>query len=397
MSHEPSSRAVTNPSEGVDVDAAALLDRLLEQARPSLVATLGFADLLRDPGLDGRGRDALLDRLGAAGRRIVRMCDTVAELRRITASATPPHADRQCDLLSVLERLLGERRACISAAGLRVSVRSEAAVPSAFVVDADRVRLAIAAVLEDAMASLTGGSLDLRIGFDPPAPEAAGDGRLRIEIVAGGAEPAADPVPAEAGIAADDPGTANGLGIMIARVALGRIGGEVTGRRTERPGLRIRLLVPASPASDDRLRIDQGMPPESGTARDPAAGSPLEGLQVLVAEGQPEPRWLLRAVLERSGAQVEEAADGPGLLEAITRGPVGVLLFSADLPGCDPRDLIGGLRHQGLGCPVIVMAAADPGAVGDAWLPTPVDPAAMLQACARWRGRRHESPPGSRD
>ncbi len=424
VSHEHSSRSrgISPEHGGVDsaTAAAVVLERLLEQLRPSMVATLGFADLLRDPGLSPGGRDALLDRLGAAGRRVVRMLDTVTELHRITGASAPPTAGH-CDLLSVLEDLLVERRQCIRGGGLDIAVRSEAAVPAGFVIDADRLRLAIAALLEDALAAVTGGRLELRIGFDPDVdlradvdiraagtdradeglptdgPRTTDEGWLRIDFVASGGDAAAESEPAESEIAAEEPPHAPGLGVVTARAALDRIGGQVTCRRTGRPGLRIGLRVPASAAGSERLRIDQGMPPERGTSRDPAAGTPLDGVPVVVAEGQPEPRWLLRAVLERSGAAVEEAADGPGLLEAISRGPVGVLLLSLELPGCEPRDLIGGLRHQGLGCPVIVMAAADPGELGDAWLPTPVDPAAVLEACVRWRGRRHESPPGSRD
>lgn len=399
---------------GDDAGLAGILDGLLHQLRPSLLTTLGFAELLRDPGLDAAGRSALLERLTAAGRRSGRMLEMVSELRRLTASG-PRDADDRLDLLEELDRLLGARRECIEAPGLEVIVRSEAAVPAAFAVDAARMRLAVAAALDEAVAAITDGRLELLVGFDGPDPAtgAIDPGRaaapvtdgprpvlgwLRIQIIASGG---ASSLPAMAAATAIPPATVADTGGLAARVALAAIrpiGGRLDLSRTGRPGLQVRLEVPAT-ALGDRLVLEQGMPAPRPAAGDPASGTPLRRLRVIVAEGQPEPRWLLRAVLERAGAVVEEVADGAGLLEALARDPGGLLLLNLHLPGCDPREVVRGLRGQGVAAPVIAMSPsepAEPEGLADAWLPTPVDPASLVETCARWRGRRHESPPGSR-
>ena len=400
------SRTVTIP------DSCEILSGLLQHLRPSLVTTLGFADLLRDPGLDDAGRQALLDRLTTAGRRAGRMLEMVAELRRLTDSE-PPGRDERLELLADLDRLLLERRGCIEARELEVGIRSHASMPIVFAVEAARVRLAIAAGLDDAVAAVADGRLEIRLGFvaaDSVTPAASDGlsregrlddaaelrGRLWIEFLASG-RTSSDPVAAtETTWPVAETPDASGLGIRVARAAIEAIGGCLRVARSERHGCRIRLDVPASPLGD-RLVIEQGMPASRPVAGGPAVGTPLRGLRVIVAEGQPEPRWLLRAVLERSGAVVEEVVDGPGLLETLARDAKGVLLLSLELPGCDPRQLILGLRREGMRLPVITMATADPGRLGDAWLATPVDPASLVEACALWRGRRHGSPPGAID
>ncbi len=400
---------------GDDAGLAGILDGLLHQLRPSLVSTLGFAELLRDPGLDAAGRRALLERLTAAGRRGGRMLEMVAELRRLTASG-PRDAEDRMDLLAEIDRLLHARRECIEVPGLEVIVRSEAAVPAAFAVDAARMRLAVAAALDEAVAAITDGRLELLVGFDGPDPATGAidpggaatpvtdgprpvHGWLRILITASGG---GSPRPAMAAATGIPPATVaedtGGLAARVALAAIRPIGGRLDLGRTGRPGLQVRLEVPAT-ALGDRLVLEQGMPAPRPAAGDPASGTPLRRLRVIVAEGQPEPRWLLRAVLERAGAVVEEVADGAGLLEALARDPEGVLLLNLELPGCDPREVVRGLREQGVAAPVIAMSPsepAEPAGLADAWLPTPVDPASLVETCARWRGRRHESPPGSR-
>ena len=84
---------------------------------------------------------------------------------------------------------------------------------------------------------------------------------------------------------------------------------------------------------------------------------------LLVVEDDWELRELLARLLRDAGYLVDSAPDGQaGLHQALTRR-YDALVIDRGLPGIDGLDLIGRLRRQGLGSPVLVLTAY--GAVAD--------------------------------
>lgn len=112
------------------------------------------------------------------------------------------------------------------------------------------------------------------------------------------------------------------------------------------------------------------MGPEEGTGARTWQSSAGEGLtrrevpRVLVAEDQPEMRALLRRALQRRGYEVVDAADGPGLIDAIVRGLLAartqvpdLIVTDVRMPGFSGLEVLARLRREGWSTPVILITA----------------------------------------
>ncbi len=86
--------------------------------------------------------------------------------------------------------------------------------------------------------------------------------------------------------------------------------------------------------------------------------------RVLLAEDQPEMRALLRRALQRRGYEVVDAADGPGLIDAIVRGLLApetqvpdLIVTDVRMPGFSGLEVLARLRREGWSTPVILITA----------------------------------------
>jgi CheY-like chemotaxis protein len=98
----------------------------------------------------------------------------------------------------------------------------------------------------------------------------------------------------------------------------------------------------------DRTRLKL---PDTGRIADGAAGrqaagrfAALEGVRILVVDDEADAQDLLRAVLERCGAEVTFAATASAALSALQRAPFDVLVSDIGLPGDDGYVLIRNVR-----------------------------------------------------
>ena len=70
------------------------------------------------------------------------------------------------------------------------------------------------------------------------------------------------------------------------------------------------------------------------------------GARVLIAEGSPFSRSILRSYLEMNGYRVLEAGDGEQALRMLSREQVDILLSSLDLPGVDAFEVLRRIREE---------------------------------------------------
>ncbi len=70
------------------------------------------------------------------------------------------------------------------------------------------------------------------------------------------------------------------------------------------------------------------------------------GARVLIAEGSPFSRSILRSYLEMNGCRVLEAGDGEQALQLLSREQVDVVLSSLDLPGVNAFEVLRRIREE---------------------------------------------------
>jgi len=138
--------------------------------------------------------------------------------------------------------------------------------------------------------------------------------------------------------------------------------------------------------------------------RDPVAPAPAAGPGaparhcVLVADDDPQMRRFLRALLERDGYDVREAADGLDVLDAVEEGGVDLVLLDVEMPRLDGLATLGELRARvrTAALPVIVLTARGDSAETDAfalgaddYLTKPVNPKSLASRVGATLRRAH--------
>lgn len=133
--------------------------------------------------------------------------------------------------------------------------------------------------------------------------------------------------------------------------------------------------------------------PPSGTGGSASASDPLEGSplvpRILVVDDDGANRTIARALLEREGYEVEEAADGSEALARLARGEhFSLMVLDLDMPMLGGREVLKAVRGSvtTAGLPVVVLTGSgDPAAEielldagADDYIRKPIDPPRFL-------------------
>jgi len=325
-------RAARDAADLASAGKTRFLAHLSHELRTPLNGVLGLAQALaEDPTLGGeqRERAAMLER---AGRHLNALLTDVLDLSRIEAGRlelvpVPTH------LSALLDEVTGLTRAAAESKAVRLLTEIAPNLPEAVLCDPLRVRQILHNLLGNAVKFTPSGGrvtlavrrrvlggLVLTITDDGPGvPEDFRD-RLFEDYTRATREAAK--------------GDGTGLGLAISARLAQAMDGSI--RFGTPPGGRgsvfeVWLPLPDAPA-----------PPQPPAAAQPGAavaGEPARGMTVLVVDDITVNRLVLRAMLERAGHRVIEAADGAAALEAVANpGEAGrpqVVLMDVLMPGMD--------------------------------------------------------------
>ena len=167
------------------------------------------------------------------------------------------------------------------------------------------------------------------------------------------------------------------------------------------PGLSL-LAKPVTPSA-----LIMGLLAASQWEEQPGRAAPpaypeLAGARVLLAEDNAVNRQVAREILQSCGMETDQAADGLEAIEKIWSGRYQAVLMDLEMPGMDGLTATRLLREYGRfdALPVIAMSAHAANADREEclragmqdYVSKPVDPAALLDALARWVRRDPLSP-----
>jgi CheY-like chemotaxis protein/anti-sigma regulatory factor (Ser/Thr protein kinase) len=186
-----------------------------------------------------------------------------------------------------------------------------------------------------------------------------------------------------------------GLGLSIVKHLVDLHGGSVSAHSAgEGQGTRMQVELRADPGVD-AVEFAESANGELGEDSD---APPLQGVDVLLVEDDPEATEILSMVLAERGARVRVAGDYDAALDAIARAWPDVLVSDIGLPGRDGYELVRQVRELegkrlGPRLPVIALTAfARPqdrqktlDAGFDLHLAKPLKPHVLLEAIARYR------------
>jgi len=322
------------------------------ELRTPLNSILGYAQLLEDdPAIPAHRRDAV-QVIRRGGDHLLSLIEGTLDITRIESGrlaleAAPMHfADAMAELVALFAPQAAAR-------GLRFEHRSTGTLPELVRADEKRLRQILINLLGNAVKFTRSGRVDFRVDY---AREMA---RFEIEDSGPGMDEAELQrvfEPFERGSAAGGNAVGGtGLGLTIARMLTGLMGGELTVRSTPGVGscFSVKLYLP-----ELRARASQRERP--GAQRPSGYDGPRRCL--LVVDNEAADRQLLVDRLAPLGFTLLQAASGEAALALLASqpadAPVHAIFLDLAMPGIDGWTTLRRLRDQGLSAaPAAIVSA----------------------------------------
>ena len=307
------------------------LANMSHEIRTPLTAVLGYADILSaTPGLNEEVRSHV-QRIADAGSVLLAIVNDILDFSKLEAGVADVRP-RSTDIGKLAEDTLALFEAQASEKALTISRDLAPDVPSAVMLDSDRLRQILVNLIGNAVKFTDQGRVTLSVAT-------AEDGQcLRFEVEDTG--PGLDPGQCsrlfqrfnqiDGATTRQHGGT--GLGLAICKGLAEAMGGAVGVTSTPGTGSIFHLTLPLVTVAADNAPV-------------PAAeiGS-ITGMRVLVVDDNATNRELARRILEAFGAEVTEADGGAEALEQLSTAPIDVVLMDLRMPGVDGHEALKRLR-----------------------------------------------------
>ncbi len=360
------------------------------ELRTPLNAILGWASLLRSNQLTDTSRSRALATIERNAMMLAKLVDDTLDVSRIVAGNLRVQC-REIELTPLVEAARDSLRAAAEAKHVRIALELDPGAGAVFG-DPDRLEQVAWNLLSNAIKfAPPRGKIDVRL--DCPSSTHL---RLRVRDNGKGIDPQYLPrlferfTQADAGTRRSHGGL--GVGLAIVKHVVELHGGTVTAESGgESTGATFTVLLPVSRRED----APTGYVPNDATRV-------LDGIRVLLVDDEPDARELLRAVLERDGAEVTTAASAREALAFVDTYRPHVLVSDIGMPEMDGYDLIRQVRALpgGAGGKLVAGALTAYGSERDSrqaleagfqlHVPKPVTPSELVSMVARLDAMRED-------
>ncbi|THF67584.1 response regulator [Pseudothauera nasutitermitis] len=365
-------------AEAANRSKSTFLANMSHELRTPLNAVIGFSKLMeKDAALSPENRRTLAT-INHSGQHLLTLINDVLELSKIESGKMAMRPE-EVDLVELLKQVTEMMRLRAEEQGLSLHLLTEA-VPALVLIDPGMLRQVLLNLLSNAVKFTERGEITVRVqGY----PVSSASQRLRFSVRDTGI-----------GISAEDQRrifssfeqvgsvhrAGTGLGLTISRRYVRMMGGElaVESRPGEGADFRFSVTVP----------VVHGEPLRSAGEPLPAGCDLQRPASVLVVDDTPEGRFLVRAILEPFGFQVEEAGSLEQAWSAVENQKMDLVLLDWYLPDGEGLELIRLCKTLGGDCPAIVMLTANAmsesreaalAAGADAFLSKPFDEGGLLR------------------
>jgi len=339
------------------------LANVSHEIRTPMTAICGFADMLDDPELAAREREAYIRTIRRNGEHLLGVIDAVLDLSKIDAGKLEVEAE-PVDLAAVLGDLVRTFGPRAKEKGLALVAPSDGAEVVHLATDALRLRQILTNLVGNAVKFTERGEVRLsvrRVGADDAAPS------VEIGVTDTGIGMTADQLAHvfEPFVQADGSSTrrfgGTGLGLSISRRLAELLGGHLFVASGPGQGTSFRLVLPVGIDARDPAPVATLAPTPASTSAITSEGGSraLDGVRVLVAEDGEDNQRLVRLILQRAGAAVTVVPNGalvrPELEDA--DAPYDLVLMDMQMPVMDGYEATGDLRASGWTLPVVALTA----------------------------------------
>jgi PAS domain S-box-containing protein len=372
-----------NEAERVSQLKSYFLANMSHEIRTPLGAMLGFAELLREPGLIETERQNYVDILLRNGEQLSIIINDILDLSKVEAGhlVIAPAAMSPRRILAEVIALL---RLKAEAKSLALEVSESPSTPQVLHSDPVRFKQILMNLIGNAIKFTNTGGVRVR-SYGSEGHEGKRDLVVEIEDTGVGIEPETQGRLFERFTQADSSMTrrygGTGLGLALSRRLARAMNGDIEIVRSE-PGkgtiFKLRLGDFVRPKEDfsrsDELREPIGFqrmivpvrPPTANVGTEelsnekasrPISPKALAGIRVLVIDDAPDNRQLIERYLMKQGAEIKLASNGnEGLQKALETDP-DLVLMDIQMPEMDGYTATSKLRSAGFKKPIIALTA----------------------------------------
>jgi len=362
------------------------LASMSHEIRTPMNAVVGFVDLLRDSNLDSFQRRCT-DQISDAARGLLRIIDDILDFAKIDTGGVALDL-RPVDVTELVESCREMLLPQLEAKGIACTLDLPSDLPDTVQVDPVRLRQVLLNLLGNAVKFTDAGRVSVTARFEAGPPGAPND--LAITIADSGigmTEAELDRLfsPFVQGDHIGRGGT--GLGLVISRMLVQAMGGELTIESAHGEGTTVTVRIPVRAAAESAAAA----PPHRTAPAEPAR------LRILVAEDVALNAEMLEATLRQAHHSVVVVPDGQQALEAVRGSPFDMVLMDVQMPvmdGLAATRAIRALDGPAAAVPIVALTAyasrEDLRACLDAgmndFLTKPLERAKLQDVLQRWGG-----------
>ncbi len=359
--------AAKQSAEQASAAKSTYLANTTHEIRTPLTSILGYADLMMDEDIAPAQRDRYVDVIRQNAAHLLKLMDDLLDLTRAEMGKIALNWELESprDLAAQAIELVRPRA---MARGIDLALDAGRDLPASIRADGVRLRQVLLNLLANAIKFTDAGRVTLAISAAPPSRQGASGKAIRFEVRDTGIGISPDNARHifEPFFQVDQGPTRRyrgfGLGLAISRELIERMGGSIAVTSSPGKGSSFSIELPLSELGVTAARISSQPSDDRLEAR------------VLLAEDDPNIRWLVEEFLRRAGAEVVAVSDGVMAVASVEedlatrgQGAFDLALLDIHMPGLDGEEVMRRIRTAGYQGAIVALTAQPDAAERESW------------------------------